>query len=166
VRSEETEDALEAFFVGYEYLICGTGKFVHRSYHLGRASHLCIISNKGHKRVGETSMRPHLWYPLWTDKTPCLDYPRTCAAQSVNEPYFDIRRYDCFLILKPIPGTHFDNFHGNSFASCGRIGALPRHGKRYSRARDSKNCLCRTKSCCSCSKRHVHLRRDCDCVLG
>src|SRR5882757_9467131 len=99
------------------------------------------------------SMLSYLWYPLWTDKTACLDYPRTCAAQPVNEPYFDIRRDDCLLILKPVPRTHFDNFHGNSFASCGGIGALPRHGKGGPRARGSKHDLSRTKSCCSCSKR-------------
>jgi hypothetical protein len=43
MRSEETEDALEALFVGHEDLVCGTGELVHRSNHLGRASHLCLI---------------------------------------------------------------------------------------------------------------------------
>src|SRR6267154_6138221 len=98
------------------------------------------------------SMLSYLWYPLWTDKTACLDYPRTCAAQPVNEPYSDIRRDDCLLILKPIPGTHFDYFHRNSFASRGRMGALPHHGKRGSRLTGNTHGLSRTNICYSCTK--------------
>lgn len=98
------------FSLGTRTLVCGAGRFVHGSYRLGCAS--------------------HLWYPLSTNQTPCLVYPQTYTAQPVNKPCFDVRRDNCLLILKPIPGTHYDNFHGNNFAGGGRIGALPCHGRQ------------------------------------
>ena len=78
-------------------------------------------------------MRTHLWYPFWTDKAPCFDDLGTRTAEPVNKSYFNIRRDDCLLVLKPIPGTHFNDLHGNPFASCSRIGCIPNHRKRGSR---------------------------------
>lgn len=80
-------------------------------------------------------MRTHLWYPFWTDKTPYLNDARTCLAEPVDESYFDLRRNDCLLVLKPIPGTNFNDLHRDPFASCGRIGITPHHGKREPRER-------------------------------
>jgi hypothetical protein len=101
----------------------------------------------------------NLWYPFWTDKTPRLDDSRTCAAEPVDEPYFNIRRDDCLLVLKTIPGSNFNDLHRDPFPSCGRIGVIPHHGNRGSQkkgARGSQHGPRRAESRSSYSKRHAH----------
>ena len=111
-----------------------------------------------------TCERTHLWYPFWTDKTARLDDPRTCAAEPVNEPHFDVRGDDCLLILKPIPGTHFNNLHGDLFASCSRIGFIPQYGKRGSRENGAGGSQHGPSRAGSYSKRHAQFASKRSCV--
>ena len=74
-------------------------------------------------------MWTHLGYPLWTDKTACLDNRRACVGEPVDEPYFDFWRDDRLLILKSIPGAHLNDLHRDLFASCGSIGVTPHQWK-------------------------------------
>lgn len=55
-----------------------------------------------------------------------LELPLNRAAELINEPCFNFRRYDSLLVLKP----NFDNIYKDALASCRRTGATPCHRKR------------------------------------